>query len=91
MENEYKREYKITKGSLGYHVYRTRTIEGIEEIEWLQKTTYTLNKNHARTFYHISDAESALIIARRRWLTGTTSNEKEKSELPREKQSWSDF
>lgn len=93
MSDTNKREYKITKSGLWYNVYRTRDNDGIGETERLQRDSYTLNRNHARTFYHLSDAESALIIARVRWEkeTPTTSIKKSESEGHREKTSWSEL
>lgn len=93
MSKTNEREYKIIKSDLWYKVYRTRESDGIEEVEWLQKTTYTLNPNHAALFYHISDATSALIIAKVRWRKGIpiTSIKKSGSEERREKTSWSEL
>lgn len=89
--NDIKRDYKITKSPLWFNVYREREEDWLQIMEWLQNWTYTLNRNHAKTFYHISDAESALIIARcNQWKTDTTSKEI-KSETKAEKQSWSEF
>lgn len=73
-------EYKITKSDLGYNVYRTKEEDWIISLEWLQKDTYTLNRNFARTFYHINDATSALVIARKIWKIEETSKEKSKFE-----------
>lgn len=93
MDDTNKREYKITKAGLWYNVYRVRYYEGIEEKEWLQKTTYTLNRSHARIFYHLDDAISALQIAKAIWKkeTPTTSTKKSESEEAREKTSWSEL
>ena len=61
-------EYKITKSDLGYNVYRKQELENwMLRLERLQRDTYTLNREFARTFYTIWDAESALIVARRKW------------------------
>lgn len=70
------REYKITKGNLGYHVYRKKEIWKIIRLEWLQRNSYTIHKQFARTFYHLSDAISALVIERAKCQTDTTSREK---------------
>ena len=73
-------EYKITKSDLGYNVYRIKEEDWIISLEWLQKDTYTLNRNFARTFYHLNDATSALVIARKRWEIEETSKEKSEFE-----------
>ena len=93
MSDTNKREYKITKSGLWYNVYRVRNNEGIEEKQRLQKTTYTLNRSHARIFYHLDDAISALQIAKAIWKKGTptTSIKKSESEEVREKTSWSEL
>lgn len=93
MSDTNKREYKITKSGLWYNVYRVRNNEGIEEKQRLQKTTYTLNRSHARTFYKLDDAMGALVYERMRWKkeTPTTSIKKSESEEVREKTSWSEL
>ena len=87
------REYFITKSDLWYLVFRKKTENNLETKEWLQNNSYTLNKKFARVFYHLNDATSALVIARRRWDTDTISEEVLESIPPKavEKQSWSDF
>ena len=87
--NEVKmREYKITKWELGYHVFR----EDDWVREYLQKDTYTPNKSHAMTFYHLDSAVSALQIAKFKWeKISTTSTEKSECEGPKEKTSWSEL
>ena len=90
-----KREYKITKSDLGYHVYRKKEENWMINLERLQRNTYTLNKDFARTFYHLDDAISALQIAKaREWKekeTPITSTKKSESEEVREKTSWSEL
>lgn len=88
-----KREYKITRSDLGYNVYRKREENWIIRLEWLQRDTYTLNRNYARTFYNLDDAISNLVIARSRWEkeTPTTSTKKSGYEGVREKTSWSEL
>lgn len=56
------REYKIAKTSLGFKIYRKKEENGIMAMEWLQKDWYTPNLEHARIFYHMNDAMSALVI-----------------------------
>lgn len=88
------REYKITKWDLGYLVYRTKTENDLQTVEWLQKDTYTLNKNFARTFYHLDDAISNLIIARRKWDDIKETSEEISESIPErhiEKQLWSEL
>lgn len=90
------REYKITRGNLGYHVYRKKEENWLMRLEWLQRDSYTLNKSFARTFYHLSDAESALIIAKAKWrneeIEGTSGDNSESiPEVKVEKQSRSEF
>lgn len=87
-------EYKITKSDLWYQIYRISTDETwIVIMERLQRNSYTLNRDYARTFYHREDAESALILAKvkDRWRTPTTSTKKSESEEKREKKSWSEL
>lgn len=87
-------EYKITNSSLWYNVYRRKEEDWRLIIEWLQKDTYTLNRDFARTFYHIQDAESALVVERARWrkgITSTTSIKESESEEHKEKTSWSEL
>lgn len=86
-------EYKITRCNLWYNVYRKQEEDWLIRLEWLQRDTYTLNKDFARTFYHLDDAISALIKARIIWKkeTSTTSEEKSGSEGGKEKTSWSEF
>ena len=64
-------------------------------MERLQKDKYTLNKNHARTFYNLDDAISNLVLARTKCLkedtTPTTSTKKSESEGIKEKRSWSEL
>lgn len=88
MENEEKREYKITKSDLGYKVYRQKWDEDNRIVEWLQKETYTYNKEYARTFYTLNDAMGALVVARvQKWKIEDNSEREEKAEI----QSWSDL
>lgn len=84
------REYKITKGDLGFHVFRRREEYWLEEVEWLQNDSFTKRREHARTFYHLSDAESGMVLAKikSRWETPTTSIEKSDCEDGKEKRSW---
>lgn len=70
------REYKITKSNLWYNVYRKKEEDWFIYLEWLQKNTYTLNRDYARVFYTIEDAVNNLLIARRKWKeTDTISKE----------------
>lgn len=83
-----KREYKITKSNLGYNVYRVWEENWFIRMERLQNNSYTLNRDFAKTFYHLNDATSALVIAKSKWETLTTSIKKSGSEGKREKKSW---
>lgn len=91
------REYKIAKTSLGFKIYRKKEENGIMVMEWLQKDWYTPNLENARVFYHINDAMSALVLARRSWAketpqkTSTTSTKESETEGGREKKSWSEL
>ena len=90
------REYKIANSSLGYKIYRKKEEDGIMRMEWLHKDWYTLNLEEARVFYHMNDAMSALVIARRLWKketpeTSTISIKKSESEEKREKKSWDEL
>ena len=64
-------------------------------MEWLQRDSYTLNRDYARTFYNIEDATNAFIIARTKWdkrnLTGTNFTKKSELEERKEKTSWSEL
>lgn len=80
------RVYKITKSDLWYNVYRKKELENwTMRLERLQDNTYTLNRTFAKTFYHLNDATSALVVARAKWETLTTSTEKSGTEEQREK------
>jgi hypothetical protein len=88
------RDYFITKWELWFHVFRKIHGDDSSVREYLQKDTYTLNKSFARVFYHLNDAVSALIIARRKWddIKGTSEETSESiQEKSIEKQSWSEF
>lgn len=94
MSDTNKREYKIVKSWLGYNVYRKQELKNwMIKMERLQRDTYTLNKDFARTFYHLEDALSALTIAKcKEWKeTSTTSIRKSESEERKEKTSWSEL
>lgn len=88
-----KREYKITRSDLGYNIYRKKELEDWTiRLEWLQRNSYTLNRDFARTFYHLDDAISNLQIAKAKWDTiNTTSTKKSESEEQGEKTSWSEL
>jgi hypothetical protein len=64
-------------------------------LEWLQRNSYTLHRDFARTFYHLDDAVSALSVEKMRCLkekeTPTTSTKKSESEGHKEKTSWSEL
>lgn len=79
-----KREYKITKSDLGYNVYRKKEEGWIISMERLQRDTYTLNRDFARTFYNLDDAISALTIAKAKW-------EKETPTISIKKSGWVDL
>lgn len=87
------REYKIAKTSLGFKIYRKKEENGIMAMEWLQKDWYTPNLEHARIFYHMNDAMSALVIQKikDKWKTPTTSTKESETEGGREKKSWSEL
>jgi len=87
------REYKIAKTGLGYKIYRKREENGIMNMEWLQRDTYTPDIEYAKVFYHMNDAISALVLAKIRWAkeTPTISIRKSESEERREKTSWSEL
>ena len=87
-----EREYKITRCNLWYNVYRRKEEDWMIYLEWLQRDTYTLNREHARVFYTIDDATNHLIMARRKWDNlDTISKEIESWWDNKEKQSWSEF
>ena len=87
-----EREYKIAKSNLGYNVYRRKEEDWFLYMEWLQKESYTLNKEYARTFYTLEDATNAFIIAKAKWekrsLTGTNFTKKSGLGEHKEKTSW---
>lgn len=90
-----KREYRITRSDLWFVVFREK--DGRKE--YLQNHTYTLNKCHARTFYHLNDAIGALQIEKVRCSKGLIpeieevweDNSESIPEKSIEKQSWSEF
>ena len=85
-------KYKITKCSLWYNVFREKEEDWITTTQRLQRDTYTLNRQYAKIFYHLQDAESALTIAKFRWRKETSEDNPEPIP-PRviEKRSWSEF
>ncbi len=87
------REYKITKSDLWYHVYRIKEEDWIIKMERLQRNSYTLYKDFARTFYKLDDAIGALVGERIKWKkeTPTTSTKKSESGENKEKTSWSEL
>lgn len=87
------RKYYITEWNLGYHVFRVDSEDEFGDREYLQNDTYTPHRQHARTFYNLDSAISALIISKCRWKkeTSTTSTKKSESEGRKEKTSWSEF
>lgn len=87
------REYNITKSDLGYHICRVKEENWIEMKEWLQNNAWSKNAEFAKTFYHLSDATSALVLARIRWRKETPTTSARKSELEgiKEKKSWSEL
>lgn len=88
------REYFITKSDLWYHVFRKKTENDLETVEWLQKDTYTLNRKFARVFYHLDDAKGALVIARMKWDDIKETSEETYDSIPEksiEKQSRSEL
>lgn len=78
-------QYKITNSDLGYRIYRERDWEKqYYDVKWGWNT----NKTYAKIFFHRSDAESGLVVIRRKWdRIEETSKEEEKAE----KQSWSEL
>ena len=83
-------EYYITQSDLWYKIFREHKEYWTRE--WRQWSTYTLNEWFAKTFYHMSDATSALVTARIQWKkTPTTSIKKSESEEEGEKKSWSEL
>lgn len=88
-------EYYITKSELWFKIFREKEEDGVKRKEWLQTDTYTLNRNFARTFYHLNSATSALVIARIKWRNETKDDSKETFESIHqkcgEKQSRSEF
>lgn len=88
-------EYYITKSELWFKIFREKEEDGVKRKEWLQTDTYTLNRNFARTFYHLNSATSALVIVRIKWRKWkqmpTILTEKSESEKRREKISWSEL
>ena len=88
-----KRQYRITRCNLGYNIYRKREEDWLLYMERLEKKgVYSMNKNYAKTFYNLNDAESFLVIEKiYEWKqeTDTTSEKKPKSDVKRKKQSWS--
>jgi hypothetical protein len=88
------RQYRIIKSDLWFNIYKKLDKNGYISLWFLwPDEKRVLNKDHARTFYHRWDAESALILAKvkDRWRTPTTSTKKSESEEKREKKSWSEL
>lgn len=86
------REYKIIKSDLWYNVYRKKEEDWLTTVEWLQNGGYSQNRQFARTFYHVSEATSALVVEKAKlWKKDTTSEKKSEPERKVERQSWSEF
>ena len=65
---KWKRYYYIIKCDLGYQIYRIKDNENwTTNMERLQRNSYTLNKDHARVFYHLDDATANLALAKTKW------------------------
>lgn len=57
------REYKIAKSDLWWNIYRKLEKDWIISIRFYSwKDNWTLNKSHAKTFYHREDAISNLTL-----------------------------
>lgn len=81
-------QYKIVNSDLWFNIRREK--EDVEE--YYAGGERTPNKNHAKTFFHMVDAESALVIIRIKWnKAGGKTKETSKVEERVEKQSWSEF
>ena len=58
-----KREYRITRNTLGYIIYKKREIDGMMELYFLgPKDKRIVYKDAAKTYYNKEDALSALVI-----------------------------
>ena len=87
-----KREYYIAKSDLWYKICREWEEDWVKKQEWWQGNSYTWNKEFAKTYYHMSEATSALVIARIRWeKTPITLTKKSGLEEKKEKSSWSEL
>lgn len=87
------RQYRIIKSDLWFNIYKKLEKNGYMSLWFLwADNKRVLNKDHARTFYHREDAESALILSKvkDKWEeeTHTTSIKKSESEGGIEKKSW---
>lgn len=82
------RNYYIVETDLGFKVCREKKEGWVKE--WRQGNTYTLNKEFAKTYYHMNEAASGLVLAKIKWKkeTPTTSTRKSESEGGKEKRSW---
>lgn len=90
------RQYRIIKSDLWFNIYKKLDKNGYISLWFLwPDEKRVLNKDHAKTFYHKGDAESALILSKikDKWEeeTHTTSTKKSESEEKREKKSWSEL
>lgn len=88
-----KRYYYIVRCDLGFQIYRYRENENwTTNMERLQRNSYTLNKDHARVFYHLDDATAALSLAKTKWdkRTSTISIRKSGIEDGGGKKLWSE-
>ena len=88
------RQYRIIKSDLWFNIYKKLEKNGYISLWFLwPDEKRVLNKDHARTFYHRGDAESALILTKvkDRWKTPITSTRKSESDMKGEKRSWSEL
>lgn len=82
-------EYYITRWDLWYHIFREKEEDWIKKKERYQWNSYTPFKNFAKTFFHLNEATSALVLVRARWKrTPTTSIKKSGLVDGKEKRSW---
>ena len=82
------RLYKIQNSDLWYKIFRHPMWDESTKEYYSVRREWDKDAKYARIFFHKEDAESALVIIRRRWKTESTSSTHEENV---EKQSWSEF
>ena len=83
------RQYRIENSDLWFKIFRQKS-EHWPKFYYDVKWNRNENKTRAKLFFHRADAESALVVIRRKWRKETEETSSTLEEGV-EKQSWSEF